>query len=177
MLESTLYIFDEVTKLVTDEKEELLFVNAERKTAKEFQFLAHMAYEDVCDHESHHILRLIVAFRAPIVQGRMGPAPATTQDHHNQVGPQEESQSRPETQGTVYPVRTAVHSHYRCYSFAVHLPTRPKIRSRGGDILPARTLPSEYTAAPKASCQREWLNSFEQLEGAPCYAGGKPVAD
>ena len=70
--------FDEVTKLHRKE-EELLVVTPERKTVKDFAFLTHMAYRDDESGIMFVTTRVstsrgfIVAYRAPVVEGRLGP--------------------------------------------------------------------------------------------------------
>lgn len=91
--ESAHVLFDEITK-VNRKEEELLIVNAERKTVKDFSFLTHMAYKD----EDNGILfvttrvttsrGLLVAYRAPLMDGRLGqeePKPIHAQDVENML--------------------------------------------------------------------------------------------
>jgi hypothetical protein len=88
VMESAHVLFDEVTTN-TRRVEELLMVDNERKTTKDFEFLTHMAYKDDENDVLYVTTRVttsrgfIVAYRAPWVGGALGqeePQPVHAKD-------------------------------------------------------------------------------------------------
>lgn len=70
-------LFDEVT-VVNKSSDELLVVDPQRRTLKDFTYLAHLAYEDDENGVAYVTtlvtteMGFIVAFRASVVGGRLG---------------------------------------------------------------------------------------------------------
>jgi hypothetical protein len=88
VVESAHVLFDEVTK-VEKSRDELLIVDPQRRALKDFTYLVHLAYRDDENGVMYVTTRVttmrsyIVAFRAPVVGGRLGqeePTPIHAQD-------------------------------------------------------------------------------------------------